>query len=276
MNPYADLHIHTTISDGLYTPSEIVGMAHTLGLSVIAITDHDAVEGVAEARQAAEGTPLQVIAGVEISASLDDTECHVLGYFVEDLDDTLQLQLRRFRSARLERVHTMLARLSALGKELSWERVRSLAGEGSIGRPHIARAMVEAGYVADVRQAFERYLGSGKAAYVPRLKVTPVEALQMIRAAGGLPVLAHPWELQALVPGLASEGLVGLEAYYGSYNEIATGFLCDLAREHGLICTGGSDFHGTPVMPNNTLGSGLLPRECVQALFARHAQRPDA
>jgi len=272
MSPYADLHIHTTISDGLHSPSEVVGMALRIGLQVIAITDHDAVEGVAEARAAAEGSPLQVIAGVEISASLDDTECHVLGYFVDDLDETLRAQLSRFRAARLERVHTMLDKLRALGKALSWERVQALAGEGSIGRPHIARAMVEAGYVVDARQAFERYLGQGRAAYVPRLKVTPSEALHIIRAAGGLPVLAHPWELQALVPGLASEGLVGLEAYYAGYNEIAAGFLCQLAKEHGLLCTGGSDFHGTALLPNNGLGSGTLPPACVEALFARRAQ----
>lgn len=269
MSRYADLHIHTTISDGLHTPAEIVGMALKIGLRVIAITDHDAIEGVAIARAAACGSPLQVIPGVEISASLEETECHVLGYFVDDGDASLVQQLALFRAARLDRLQTMLARLRALGMTLSWERVCELGGEGSIGRPHVARAMIEAGYVGDAKQAFERYLGRGKPAYVPRYKVTPVEAIRMIRAAGGLPVLAHPWELLGILPDLVSEGLVGLEAYYAGYSAIATNYLGQVAHEYGLLCTGGSDFHGLALSPNNILGSSNLPKACVQALCAQ-------
>ncbi|NLG27580.1 MAG: PHP domain-containing protein [Chloroflexi bacterium] len=271
MREYADLHIHTTTSDGLHTPSDVVAMACKIGLRVIAITDHDAVEGVAEARAAAAGTGLQVIAGVEISASIDETECHVLGYFVDDDDAVLREQLARFRTARVDRVERMLGRLSELGMTLGFDHVQEIAGDGSIGRPHIARAMVEAGYVQDPKQAFERYLSRGRPAYVPRLKVTPVQALQMIRAAGGLPVLAHPWELQAIVPSLVPAGLVGLEAYYAGYNAAGTALLVQLAERHGLLCTGGSDFHGLALSPANALGACHLPASAVEALLARHA-----
>jgi 3',5'-nucleoside bisphosphate phosphatase len=272
MSRYADLHIHTTISDGLHTPAEIVAMALKTGLHVIAITDHDAIEGVAPARAAACGSTLQVIPGVEISASLEETECHVLGYFIDDGDASFAQQLARFRASRLDRLQAMLARLRDMGMALSWERVCELGGEGSLGRPHVARAMVEAGYVDDARQAFERYLARGKPAYVPRYKVTPVEALHMIRDAGGLPVLAHPWELRSIVPELVAEGLVGLEAYYAGYSAIATDCLCQLAREHGLLCTGGSDFHGLALLPNSILGSSNLPQACVEALSSLRAE----
>jgi predicted metal-dependent phosphoesterase TrpH len=187
---------------------------------------------------------------------------------VDDGDSALVQHLARFRASRLERLQSMLARLRDLGMALSWERVCQLGGEGSIGRPHVARAMVEAGYVGDARQAFERYLGRGKAAYVPRLKVTPVEAVHLIRAAGGLPVLAHPWDLLRIVPELVAEGLVGLEAYYAGYSAIATDYLRQVAQEHGLVCTGGSDFHGLALLPNAVLGSSVLPPECVRALYA--------
>lgn len=267
-----DLHVHSAISDGLHPPAEVVRLAHQRGLSLIALTDHDAVEGIDEAIDAGAWWGVAVIPGVEISAFAGEVELHILGYLIRHGDAGLQATLEGYRSSRLQRAETMLARLEALGMPLNWEDVQRLAGRGSTGRPHVARALVEAGYVTSVAEAFERYLRPGMPAYVPRAKASPEEAIQRIHDAGGLAVLAHPWTVAEHVAGLRERGLDGLEIFYPGYGPNVIHYLRALASEQGLICTGGSDFHGQSANPDNAIGGVDVPRECLRTLYRRHRQ----
>jgi len=265
-----DLHIHTVFSDGLHTPSEIIEMACRQGLEVISISDHASVDGVPEAVEAAADTRVRVVPGVEISTEVNGLEAHILGYFVDCGSQDLLAALSRFRDSRLERIKEILARLTALGLALPLQRVQEIAGPGAIGRPHVAKAMVEAHFVTSSQEAFQRYLGRDRPAYVPRPKITPTDALCLIRAAGGVPVLAHPWRVTSLLPDLVAKGLMGLETYYTGYSPGVIGYLLELAHKYHLVCTGGSDFHGLALLPNNRLGQVDVPIECVEALCHRH------
>ncbi len=247
-----DLHIHTTASDGRLTPEEVVERAAKLGLGVIAVTDHDSVEGVEAALSQAQRFPnLLVIPGVELSCE-DEQEIHILGYFLDVNHPRLKSKLRSLHDSRVNRGKRILQRLADLGLNLDWGRVLSLAHGGSVGRPHIAQAMLERGYVSSIREAFEKYIGQDGPAYVRRERLAPIEAVELIVEAGGLPVIAHPAgtaELEALVQELKRHGLVGLEAFYPGYSGETIQQLRLLARQHGLIVTGGSDFHGFEVPP---------------------------
>jgi len=270
MRNTVDLHIHTVASDGLHAPTDIVSMALSEGLRTIAITDHDTVSGIPKALEAAQDTPMEVIPGVEISTKVGDVEAHLLGYLIDYASGPLVDTLSRFQSLRLERAKEMLHKLRAKGLNLSWERLLDLAGGKSVGRPHIARAMEDAHYVNSFREAFDHYLAEGKPAYVPRAKMTPYEAIELVSEAGGVPVLAHPWHERALVPSLVDAGLVGLEVYYPQYTPSMVAQLKDLAERHQLICTGGSDFHGLSIAPQNRLGGVHVPEACVEALIREH------
>ena len=263
-----DLHVHTSASDGRYSPSEIVREALRTGLSAIAVTDHDTLGGIAEALDAARGSPLEVVPGVEISTDAPSSEVHILGYFVDQDDPTLNRWLHDFQDSRLDRARRILARLSRMGLPLNLGRVEEMANGGSVGRPHIAGAMVERGYVSSIQEAFARYIGPNRPAYVPRRKVTPVEAIQLVLGARGVPVLAHPRLVQQLVPGLAAQGLKGIEAYYAGYRSEDTDDLLELAQKHGLIATGGSDFHGEDVKPESRLGAVTVPTQALADLRA--------
>ena len=265
-----DLHVHTTASDGHFSPSEVVRRALDLGLTVLAITDHDTIGGIEEALQAAQGTSLEVIPGVEISTDIPGSEAHVLGYYVDHAERRLTRKLELFRDSRFSRAQGMVAKLAAMGLPLDWERVRQIAGGGAFGRPHVAQAMLEMGYVSSTSEAFDLYIGRNGPAYVNRYKMTPSEAVQIILDAHGLPVLAHPLSVSSLVPELARKGLVGLEAYYTGYSADEVRFLVDLAAKHDLLVTGGSDFHGDTVLPQNRLGGVVVPPEVVEELRARH------
>ena len=272
MSGVVDLHIHTTFSDGLRTPTEIVSMALDRRLKYIAVSDHDTVEGVGEAIGAAQDTPLCVIPGTELSTSLGAQELHVLGYLIDHTSPQLLAALTRLGVSRERRAKAILERLRGLDIHLSWERVLELSGNGTIGRPHIARALEEAAYVATSQEAFERYLAPDKPAYVPRAKLTPSAAIQLISEAGGIAVLAHPWEQIDFVPELVAEGLGGLEVYYPGYSAEMTDRLGTLAKRYDLICTGGSDFHGLCLLPENRLGSPAAPESCVWPLLERREQ----
>ena len=269
-----DLHLHTNASDGQYSPAELVELARKF--DVIAITDHDTTAGVEPAQAAARqyGAPT-VIPGVELSAEDDAGDVHVLGYYIHVHNAALQERLAHFRSTRFERGKLMLEKLAALGLPLDWERVVAIAEGGAIGRPHIARALVQAGYVETVREAFDRYIANEGPAYVARARLSPEESVDLIHAAGGAAVLAHPGLLadyRAMVARLLAVGLDGVEVIHPSNNEAVRLDLRGIAAAHRLIMTGGSDFHGPKIKPDNTLGMVTPPEGAVEAL-AQAAKR---
>lgn len=267
-----DLHTHTTASDGAHSPRQVVGMALERGLRAIAVTDHDSTEGVAEAVEAAQGTPLLVISGAEISTDVPHGEIHLLGYLLDPLNHQLQTTLSTLRDSRRQRAQRMVQKLAELGMPVFWERVAEIANGGAVGRPHVARAMIEAGYVGSLEDAFSLYIGREGPAYVDRYKLTPAEATALVATLGGLPVLAHPNEIKDLpsvLPELVRAGLVGMEVYYTGYSPEVVARLRDLAARHGLVATGGSDFHGAGVAAGARLGEPAVPFAAVEALLAR-------
>lgn len=267
----ADLHLHTTASDGRLTPAEIVERALAMGLSVIAITDHDCVNGVQAALDAAADSQITVIPGVEIDTDTATREAHILGYFVDHRDPGLLRILDELRASRLDRGRRMVSRLVEMGLPLEWDRVEQLASGGTVGRPHVAQAMLERGYVSTLKDAFTRYIGRGGPAYVRRKKLTPEEALTAIIEAGGLPFLAHPGDMDDLEPyvrELKGAGMVGLEVYYSTYTPERIARLKALADKYGLLTSGGSDYHGL----DNTIGSEMgrtdIPPESLEHLIS--------
>ena len=268
----ADLHLHTTASDGRLEPNEIVGLAAKAGLEVIAITDHDTVDGVAPALAAAQALPpLTVIPGVEINTDVPRGEVHVLGYFIDFTDRKLADNLLRLRDARQGRAQKMITKLSSLGVDIEWRRVEELAQGGSVCRPHVALALLEKGYVGSEKEAFDRYIGHDGPAYVDRMKLLPVEAVKLIIDAQGLPVLAHPADidgLDELVPKLKAAGLVGIEVYYRDYGSDVIGRLLRIAEQYELVTTGGTDYHAFGDASEVMIGEALAPPQSVERLFA--------
>ena len=246
-----DLHLHTRYSDGSLTPTEVVALAHQAGVTAMAITDHDVVDGIPHAVEAATNLDIEVIPGVELSSRFDGRELHVLGYFFDWQDQAFRDHLVRQCLSRRARISQTIERLHALGIALSGDEVKAKAGSGSIGRPHVAQVLVDKGYVRHIREAFDRYLGEGAAAYVPRTLADTREVITWIRNAGGVPVLAHPtWTrcqgepLYRLCAGLKEAGLLGLEVFYSTHNRKQTARYLELAKRLDLLVTGGSDFHG--------------------------------
>lgn len=272
-----DLHIHSTVSDGRFSPEEIVRKAAGLGLAVIALADHDSVDGIVPALEAAKAFPwLKVIPCVEISTDTSDGEVHILGYFIDYTNHELRVALEGFRSSRRRRAQGMIAKLADSGIHVEWQRVQEIAGGDSIGRPHIAQAMREKGYITSLREAFTKYIGQGGPAYVEREKMTPVEALELIVRANGLPVLAHPFttnNLETMVIELKAAGLVGIEAYSHDYTADESNRLISLANKHNLIVSGGSDYHGLDADNEAMLGSLDVPMESAERLMALAEQR---
>jgi 3',5'-nucleoside bisphosphate phosphatase len=266
-----DLHIHTSSSDGKFTPAEIVRKAWEQGMVHIAICDHDSIEGVIPAREASWNLPgITVMGGVEINTEIPDGELHILGYLFDHNNTELKSTLISLRESRIERAKKMLEKLRALNINVNYHRVREIAGKGSLGRPHIAQAMLEKGYIATFREAFNKYIGRGGPAYVERDKITPTEAIRLIVRAKGIPVLAHPLTSEnpeSLLPDLISAGLAGIEVYYGSYSPEQVNNLLNLAKKYLLIPTGGSDFHGLDAMNEPPLGTVEVPLDTVERLL---------
>jgi len=262
-----DLHIHSTASDGMLTPSEVVRVALEREMAVIALADHDTLDGVAEARRAARGAALEVVTGVEINS---EGGLHILGYYVDRENGPLQERLQEMREARLSRAREMVGRLRELGVGLELEEVRALAGGDSVGRPHLARALIEGGYVQTVQEAFDRFVGREGLAYVPRPRLTPPEAIRTIIEANGAPVLAHPAHsgpaVVARIPELAACGLRGIEVYYPRHSPQEVEALLELCCERGLLATGGSDFHAPGSDEGAPIGSVHVPLECAERL----------
>ena len=268
-----DLHIHSTASDGKHSPQEIVRKAAGLGLEVIALADHDSVDGIAPAlEEARKLNRLQFIPAVEVSTDVPSGEVHILGYFVDYTSEELAAALEQFRYSREGRAQGMVAKLAELGVQISWERVREIAGDGAIGRPHIAQAMLEKGHIGSIKEAFDKYIARDGPAYVERDKMTPEEAVRLILRNRGLPVMAHPStapEPEAMIVELKAAGMVGIEAYYNNYMNEEIGNLVALAKDHGLIITGGSDYHGLDESNETLMGGVEVPMEAVNSLIAR-------
>ncbi len=267
-----DLHLHTTASDGTLTPTRLIDHVAQTSLKVISITDHDTTDGVDEAMNAAAEHPrLTVLPGIEFGTEDGPSEVHLLGYFLDYENPDLQDALQRFRQQRVETARRSVDKLNSLGIKISWDRVRELAG-GTVGRPHIARAMVESGYAESIRDAFDKYLGDAGIGRVPRPKLKPVKALELIHAAGGVGAVAHPRtvkQLDKVVDDLADAGLAGIEVYAEKYGADEQAGYRKLARRYGLIECGGSDYHafGEPneVMP----GISGPPPDTARLLYQR-------
>ena len=272
-----DLHIHSTASDGRLSPAEVVRKSAEAGLTVIALADHDTVDGIVPALEAAKAFPrLKVMPCVEISTDVPEGEVHVLGYFIDYTHPELQATLRRMRNSRQERAQGMIAKLRNLGLPVEWERVQEIAGSGSMGRPHLAQAMLEKGYIASIKEAFTKYISWDGPAYVGREKMTPGEAAELILLANGLPVLAHPSTFndpEAMIIELKASGLVGIEAYYDGYTAKEISRLVNLADRYGLIITGGSDYHGLDASAETMIGGADVPIESAEQLIALAEQR---
>ncbi len=268
-----DLHLHTTASDGRLEPKDIVSLADKIGLDVIAITDHDTVNGVRPALDAARSlSSLIVIPGIEINTDVPHGEVHILGYFVDYDDRKLAVTLQKLRSSRQERAKQMISKLNKLGLSIEWKRVRALAQGGSVCRPHVAQALFEKGYISSEKEAFDKYIGHDGPAYVERFKLLPTEAVKLVMEAKGLPVLAHPADiadLHALVARLKASGLIGIEAYYHGYEQDTIDRLIGIAKRFSLVTTGGTDYHAFGDSSEIMIGAILTPPEALERLFDR-------
>ncbi len=287
--PGIDLHTHTTASDGSLAPRELVLAAKAAGLEAVAVTDHDTVAGLAEALAAGAEVGLEVIPGCEVAAEFTagqngrDREIHILGLWLPAAPGRLAAVLDELVTYRHNRNHIIIEKLRELGCDVTYEAVKDLAGEGSVGRPHIARLLMDKGYVKGIQEAFDRYLGSKGRAYAPKKVLSPGEAIALLKAEGATVLLAHPGmmglsagALEAEVRRLVDLGLDGLEAYYSEHSPTQTKLFLRLAREMDLAVSGGSDFHGTP-KPYITLGRGRgdlrISRQVLDDLKARRAKQ---
>ena len=272
--PRIDLHTHSNRSDGTFEPAEVVRLAAERALDVVALTDHDTTDGLAEALATGSVVGVEVVPGVEFSAEFDGNSVHVLCYWMDPQDPALQLELRRLREERFRRGELMVGKLQDLGLPVAFQRVRAIAGDATIVRPHIAQAMVEAGVVATEKEAFERYIGDGGPAHVAKHALDPLNAVALIDGAGGVCALAHPgmWGDQSSVPvelieRMAAAGMRGLEVDHPDHTPEMRERYRTLSGELGLIATGGSDCHGTRYDPVR-LGTSLCDPEAFAALRA--------
>lgn len=264
---FADLHLHTNFSDGTFSPEELVLQAQKNGLACIALTDHDTVEGCARAAAAAEAVKMEFIPGAELTAEHDDTELHVLGYFVDTQNEKLLLEIAQFQTVRQSRIRQMVARINELGVPLAVESVFALANCKSPGRPHVARALAKAGLVKNMDEAFERFLKKGRPAWVPKSKISALDAIELVHQAGGLAVMAHPGlnRTDEIIPALVEAGLDGIECFHTKHSTAMSEHYLEIADKFHLLVTGGSDCHG--FSKNKPLiGTVKLPYEHVEKL----------
>jgi predicted metal-dependent phosphoesterase TrpH len=274
-----DLHLHTTASDGRLTPTELVQLAASSGLQTISVSDHDTTAGLAEAQLAVDRIPgMRLIPGIELSCDVPGGEVHMLGYFMDIEDPGFQEVLVGFRQGRLARGEGMVHKLAEFGMHIEWQRVLEIAGDASVGRPHVAQALVEAGYFSEPGDAFREYLGRNGKAYVERSKLTPPDAVKLLNDVGGVAVFAHPWferrgnepepeqSLIETVEELKAAGLHGMEVHYSMYDEATVDWLADVARAYDLIPCGGSDYHHSGNAREPVPGVNGPPMESVERL----------
>jgi hypothetical protein len=269
---HADLHVHSSASDGTDPPAEVMRRAARAGLDVVALTDHDTVAGHAEARAAAG--PVTLLPGMELSCRLASRSLHLLAYLFDPDQPELAAELARIRDDRVLRARAMVDKLAGLGVDISWEQVAAIAGQAVVGRPHIARAMAASGAIASPREAFTRdWIADGGRAYVGRYALDPARAIGLVRAAGGVAVLAHPragrdtWVTDEQITGLAAAGLAGLEVFHPDQSEAERARLLALAHDLDLVATGGSDDHGS--LTGYRLGCETTSAEAYQDLLSR-------
>lgn len=278
-----DLHLHSTCSDGSDTPTQIVEKAARLGLTALALTDHDTTAGTAECMAAAEKAGILAVSGVELSADYSPGVMHILGYFIDTGCAALQEELARVRNGREERNQMMLRKLNELGYELTWEEITAQAGSDVVGRPHFAAAIVEKGYLKSKSQVFSRLLGNGCKAYADRYRTDPKRSIELIRQAGGVPVLAHPaslkmprGKLRKLIASLKKAGLEGLEVFHPQHNDNQIKVFKQVAQEFKLVMTGGTDCHGT-FSPDIKIGRGFGDMDIPDFVYYRLKERmPEA
>ena len=264
-----DLHLHTTYSDGNLTPDKLVQLAIKNNLKVISITDHDCTDGIDEGINAASNSGLTIIPGIELNTDTDDGEIHVLGYFIDYKNKDFQKILTDCRNNRVQRAKLMVNKINSLGLDIEWDRVKELAGDGSIGRPHIAKALLEKKLIKTFQEAFEKYIGRNGQAYVERLRLNAKEAIEIIQQFDGIPVLAHPGHirnLEQILPSLIEIGLKGLEVFYANYDSSTINKLKTIAIKYELIPCGGSDYHGIKTKTEKLPGTLGPPIETVDKL----------
>jgi predicted metal-dependent phosphoesterase TrpH len=275
-----DLHTHSTASDGSVDPGDLIRMASELGLQALALTDHDTLEGIPPARAAAQGLPMELIPGVELSLEWEKGGMHMVVLWLEPRPGPLQDRLQELQDGRDTRNARIVERLRSLGADITLEEIEEEAGTGSVGRPHIAAVMVRNGYVPDIQTAFDEYIAKGKPAYVGRVRLTPEDGIKLSIASGGVPILAHPHtlgidnrlEMADVLERLIECGLIGIECHYGTYDHAGRAGMLALARRFGLTPAGGSDFHGT-YKEDVLLGTGKMglsvPDHVLEELRAR-------
>jgi hypothetical protein len=260
---FADMHVHTRASDGMISPEEAVKLAKEAGLVAVGVADHDSIDGLEAALEAGKRYGIEVIPGVELSAEAEATEVHIIGYYIDWRDRQLRKRLRKFQEFRKDRARRIVDKLRELGVDLTYEEVLAVAGGEVIGRPHVAQVLVKRGYVQNPDEAFDRYLGSGKPAYVKKFELSPAEAIRMIERIGGIPVLAHPkFGGEDMLSELVSHGLRGIEVYHSQHGPSEISRYKRLAREHNLLATGGTNSHGFDV----AIGSVRVPYKLVEML----------
>jgi 3',5'-nucleoside bisphosphate phosphatase len=270
----ADLHVHSTASDGTLSPTALVERAHSRNVGVLALADHDTVDGLAEARQAADRLGIVLVNAVELSAAADGRDVHVLAYHVDPTSSDLLALLEALKASRHTRAEKIVAALNEAGFDVPFDEVLRIADGGSLGRSHIARALVGAGHAETIRGAFETLIGRGRPFYVPKPSDAPAQVVARVRELGGVPVLAHPGVTQVddLIPEMVRVGLLGIEAYHADHTQELVERYAALAGSLDLLTTGGSDFHG-PEAPNPDVGSIPLPELSVERLMAAAPKR---
>ena len=264
---FADLHLHTSFSDGTFTPEELVLQAQKNGLSCIALTDHDTVQGCARAAAACAPVLIEFIPGTELTAEHDDTEVHILGYFLDTQNQTLLAEIAKFQAVRKQRIYEMVARINEIGVPLKVEAVFALANCESPGRPHVARTLVKEGLTRNLDEAFERFLKKGRPAWVPKAKMSARESVDLIHQAGGLAVMAHPGlnRTDDIIPALVDAGLDGIECFHTKHSTTMAERYLGIADQFHLLVTGGSDCHGfSKARP--LIGTVRLPYEHVEKM----------
>ncbi len=266
-----DFHTHSTHSDGRLTTAELAAMAARNGVRVMALSDHDSTAGVRDMANELNHYGVRLIPGVELSTDIPGSEIHVLGYFMNIDDPHFQSELARFREGRLGRGMRMVEKLRGLGMDLSWERVQEIAGDASVGRPHVAQHMLEKGYVKSLPEAFDKYIGRNGPAYAEREKLTPAQAVELIISAGGIASVAHPQytpNVEEILAALKQQGLSGVEVFYKDLSPQRVGELLAIAKKLALLPTGGSDYHGLGNPGEREPGMISMPEAAVEALLA--------